>query len=212
MHYVSESDTGHMTLMHERLARFHEVQRERGMSAAALARLPKLPDAARRIELPPVVFATRKNARNPQQQARAKVTINERVRVRGKFAPRNLPPEVIARGSYYRGETDPQELARVKAIAGEVAKVCGIDDPQRMLFSKRIRRFGLGRKITTKLAHDLVRMSIHRIADVMGVETTSIRYYLRWLDENERYASIVYARSLEAVRARWPEYNAREAA
>lgn len=207
MHYVAESDTGHMTQMHERLVRFHAAQRARGMSEAALARLPKLPMRSAGVGLPPIVLATRNNAPDPAQQARAKKSIQSRVRVRGVFAPRNLPPDVIERGFYYRGETDPRELARVKAIAGEVARIYGIGDPHRMLSSQRVRRFGLGRKITTKLAHDLVCMSISRISDVMGVDTTSIRYYLRWLDDNEKYAAVIYARALAAIRARWPEYR-----
>lgn len=80
MHYVMESDTGHMTLMHARLARFHEVQRQRGMSEAALAKLPPLPKRAARLDagLPPVVLATRKNANTSDYWQAAANLINRR--------------------------------------------------------------------------------------------------------------------------------------
>lgn len=84
--YVVESDTGHMTQMHARLARFHEVQRQRGMSEAAIARLPSLPKRAARLDagLPPVVLATRKNANtDAYQRAAAQLAWRRKIKREG---------------------------------------------------------------------------------------------------------------------------------
>lgn len=84
--YVVESDTGHMTQMHARLARFHEVQRQRGMSEAALAKLPALPKRAVRLDarLPPVVLATARNSTTDvYQQAAAQLAWRRKIKREG---------------------------------------------------------------------------------------------------------------------------------
>jgi hypothetical protein len=55
------TDIAHTQLLIDRIERLHASARARGMSEAAIARLPKLPQYAKPMELPPVVLATKRN-------------------------------------------------------------------------------------------------------------------------------------------------------
>ena len=86
MHYIPDSDTGHLTLMHARLKRLHDSMRRRGASESALAKLPPLPRVMPRADagLPPVVLATSRNSStNQYQQAAAQLAWRRKLKREG---------------------------------------------------------------------------------------------------------------------------------
>jgi hypothetical protein len=220
MSYVGESDTGHMTLMHARLKRLHDSMAARGASSSALARLPQLPRLAKPLGegLPPIVLATPKNGTDYVTQAKMRAARELRgvpgyVSNRVHKAKQTIKPY---RGVGYavmcfRGETDPADLARARAIVIAAATANGINSWR--IFDKRKPNQVIAvRRHCIKIALELTRLSSARMAAIFGQpDHSTIRHNHRrakfLLNSGDPVAVKIHARALEAVYARFPEYR-----
>lgn len=218
MHYVVESDTGHMTLMHARLKRLHDSMAARGASPSAMARLPRLPVKAKPIELPQPVLATAKNGTDYVTQAKMREARELRgvpghVSSRVHKAKQTIKPY---RGVGYavmcfRGDTDPADLARARAIVIAAANANGINSWR--IFDKRKPNQVIAvRRHCIQIALELTRLSSARMAAIFGQpDHSTIRHNHRrakfLLHSGDPVAVKIHARALEAVYTRFPEYR-----
>lgn len=219
MHYVADSDTGHMTQMHARLKRLHDSMARRGASPAALARLPALPKRAARLDagLPPVVLATPRNGTDYVTQAKMR-TARELRGVPGHVsrihkAKQTIKPyrDVGYAVRIFKGETDPADLARARAIIIAGATANGINSWR--IFEKRKPAEVIAvRRICIKIALELTRLSSARMAAIFGQpDHSTIRHNHRrakfLLHIQDPEAVKIHTTALEAVYTRFPEYR-----
>ena len=115
---IGASDSvGHAQAMFDRQARFHAFQRSRGMSEAALSRLP-FPPKIEPIGLQGYI-ATKADAGNLRKQQQARAWAKDRPRRSGRFvSTANSGPRLT--------EATDEDRARIAAIHDAVAKVFGV--------------------------------------------------------------------------------------
>lgn len=213
--YVAEEDTGHMTLMHARLKRLHDSMAARGASPSAMARLPQLPQMAKPIELPPPVLATRKNGTDYVTQARMrKVREPGYVRLHRIHKAKQTIRSYRDLGydvKFIKGETDPADLARARAIVIAAATANGINS-WRIFDRSKPNEVVAVRRICIKIALELTRLSSARMAALFGQpDHSTIRHnhrrarFLLHIEDPE--AVKIHAAALEAVYTRFPEYR-----
>lgn len=215
MHYVAESDTGHMALMHARLKSLHDSMAARGASEAAMARLPKLPQMVKPIVLPPTVLATPKNGTDYVTQAKMRkvrepgyVSLRSVHKAKQTIKPyRNVGYAV----KIFKGETDPADLARARAIIIAAATANGINS-WRIFDRAKPNEVIAVRRISIKIALELTGLSSARMAAIFGMpDHSTIRHNHRranfFLDIGDPEAVKIHAAALEAVYTRFPEYR-----
>lgn len=174
--YVPETDTGHMTSMHERLERFHAVQRARGMSDSAIARLPKIPTRMKPVDadLPPVLLATKPHPRAPSKLC---IPLAKR-----KKRPVNPVAQEYRRHLAAGIEGRAKTLSRV--LLNILSKSSGLSEYRitghgNSMFPSRVRALGI-------LAARDRGLSVEVSAAIFGRERTAVTYAAKkipgWLE------------------------------
>lgn len=178
MHFMPDSDTGHLSLMHTRLKALHDSMRRRGASEAAIARLPKLPKRVMPIDhgLPPIVLATKPHPRAPQTATGEPYTRQARsVNPVAEEYKRQLRESL---GGFYK------RLAR--RIVTTLVKSSGVSEyyltgPGQEQFSARVRAIGM-------LAARDQGMTVAEAAAIFGRERTAVTHAKNsvpgWLEED----------------------------
>lgn len=217
--YVADSDTGTMTQMHARLKRLHDSMARRGASPSAMARLPALPRLMKPLGegLPPIVLATPRNGTDYVTQAKMRAA-RELRGVPGHVsrihkAKQTIKPyrDVGYAVKIFKGETDPADLARARAIVIAGATANGINSWRIFDRAKPAEVIAV-RRICIKIALELTRLSSARMAAIFGQpDHSTIRHnhrrakFLLHIENPE--AVQIHAKALEAVYARFPEYR-----
>ena len=206
-------DIGHAQMLFDRQYRLHASMRARGASASAIARLPKLPRFAKSPDLPPVL-ATYRDATNYAQQELAKRGVRKR-----KYASKALALHAAIKRQPIERESDvekivgpihPQVTARVKAIAGEVAKAAGVPAEQILAYATP-RRLARLNHMAIYVATVLTDVGVIRLGEIFGYsDHTSARYGVQkakyMLTMAYPSALELHEKALTAIKARWPEY------
>lgn len=201
------SDIGHYSWLTGRLSRLHAVQASRGMSAAALARLPQ-PPATYNEPLPVrTVLATKRDAIRYDLQAKMLKVQHERGAA-GRFKP-----SPYAKTRSLTWEKDPQRhnrLQRMNAIIEIVAKAGGVEGYQIRQKDAR-KRFTIPRSLAIHLVRKLVEPPVYVIADAMGYSDVSTpRFHAskvrRRLEFGHQAVVEIHDRAMAEIVKRWPEY------
>lgn len=105
----------------------------------------------------------------------------------------------------------PQVTARIKAIAGEVARASGVQLSQ-VLAYRGIRRNGVAKHLAVYFVAKLTSAPMYRIAKVFSYrDHTSARYGVQKTDYKLNIGDpvfwAVHDRAERAIKARWPEYE-----
>lgn len=220
MHFAADSDSGHMTLMHARLKRLHDSMAARGASPVAMARLPQLPMLAKPLGegLPPIVLATARNGTDYVTQAKMRAARELRgvpghISSRVHKAKQTIKPyrDVGYAVKFIKGETDPADLARARAIVIAAATANGINS-WRIFDRAKPSEVIAVRRHCIKIALELTRLASGRIAALFGQpDHSTIRHNHRrakfLLHTGDPEAVKIHAAALEAVYARFPEYR-----
>lgn len=202
---------GHAQMLFDRQYRLHASMRARGASESAIARLPKMPRFAQTLDLKPVL-ATHRDATNYALQALAKQkrpTSHKALALHAKI--KRQPIERKTDVEKIIGPIHPQVTARVKAIAGEVARVAGIPAEQLLAYATP-RRLSRQKHIAMYLAATLTDVGIIRLGEIFQYsDHTSARYAVQKASYMIRmaYPSVLelHDKALTAIKERWPEYG-----
>lgn len=204
------SDTGHYSWLSGRTARFLAHQKRRGMSAAALERLPKVPKLPEPIVLQPVL-ATKRHAVNPIVQA-TQLAIQERKRrMKGKQKRRvKLTTRVPKAVPWAKDPDRAERLQRAKEIVALMAEISGIA-VRDMDARNRNQRFSLPRDVAAFLMMNLVSVPSGVIAEIFDYDdgATARRMVFRVrarIRDKDPITTDLHDRAMAAVKARWPEY------
>ncbi|MFP5204068.1 MAG: helix-turn-helix domain-containing protein [Acidobacteriota bacterium] len=205
------ADRGIADLHWERIARLHESMRARGASEAAMARLPKLPRKVEEVTLRPVL-ATRSDAVNVAFQdlgRRKKAALHKALAMHARI--KREPIERDAAVEAIVGPIHPQVTARVKAIAGEVAKAAGVTAEELLAYATP-RRLSRQKHMAIYLAAKLTDVGVIRLGEIFNYsDHTSARYAVQKAAYMLRmaYPSALdlHEKALTAIRTRWPEYE-----
>ncbi len=201
---------------YDAIERLHANSRARGMSEAAIAKLPKLPVYVKPIVVPPPVMATARNAGFDMAASRvARDSAWKRFQKRGPGHLRRQEIKALPfEHTTHTIHTPPSiaEMARAKAITAIVATAAKLE-PYQIGGKDRSRRLTTIRHLAIKIVAELMHFSTPRLTKIFGFKNDSAcRYAIQkaqWLLSlgDERVCQ-VYAESLTAIRQRWPEYAA----
>ncbi|MFZ5783959.1 MAG: helix-turn-helix domain-containing protein [Pseudomonadota bacterium] len=185
---------------------------ERGMSAAAMSKIPPMPRIEETV-LPPVVLATKAHGIRPMHQRAGKmrkfpspVALEVHAKIKALPIERTHMP-----GGPGMKDESPGKTARIKAMTNVVATEAGYRGEQLMSY-RTIRSAVIPKHVALYIVARLVEVSLPRLAELYGYKDhTSVRYAIQHakhlLSTGHQAAIRLHNRSLEAIARRWPEYR-----
>lgn len=200
-------DGGHYSYLTGKTARFVAHQRSRGMSAGALARLPKVSDLDN-AQLPTrSVLARKPTAHGIGIHPWSLKTpgMSETARERLRSAKCHDLPFQIAWG----GLPDERVTARAKAIINEVAAALGVEGYQ-IANRRQGSRFAVARQIAIYMVMQYAKTSIEGAAELFDLKDgKTIRYALGrvalMVEAGDRTFVLAHDAAQAAIVSRWPE-------
>jgi hypothetical protein len=165
-------DCGHYSYLSGRLARFRAVQEARGMSPAALARLPKGSNLPEPVVLRPVL-ATKRHAINHLNQEAQKALVRKRG-ANGKFVASGQTPQRKTRIRWvnYDPNINRSMPPRVQQIVRACAEAFEVS-PGDLLSGAKPNWIARPRFAAIRLMRVLLRFSLPSIGRVLGRDHSS---------------------------------------
>lgn len=181
---------GHFDLLQAKTASVFEAARKRGMSAAALARLPK-PIIVKRDALPPVVLATKAHATNFNRQD------GSRRSAQARSAGKDFKPRARVPADHLREVVDVT-ARRFNLTGKQVSTVT------------RQREIIAARHVAVVTALEITGATQSNLAAAMGVSLDVVKCSLRYgqsvINNYAGYAE-KYGAAKADIYARWPQYR-----
>lgn len=178
----------------------------RGASEAAIARFPAPPKP-----LPPLpkraTLAVAERLSNKARKAKQRHVFP----LPGEARKARIKRQPIDRDVNYVGfSLPPQVTARIKAIAGEVARAAGVQLSQVLAF-RGLRQGCVAKHLAIYFVAKLTNAPMYRIAAVFSYrDHTSARYGVQKTEYQLMVGNpvtwAVHDRAAAAIKARWPEY------
>ena len=180
---------------------------KRGASADALAKFPKMaepmPPLPKRATLAQADRLSERAKKARQQKVFSAPCYARHARIKRIDISRevervghNLPPVLTA---------------RIKAIAGEVARAAGLQTEQ-ILAVRAVRRGTVVKHMALYMVAELTKAPMYRIAEIFNyADHTSARYAMQRTRYNLTIGNLhvirLYAAAKAAILQRWPEYE-----
>lgn len=181
-------------------------QQARGMSDAALSRLPKPPKAPEPIELKPVL-ATSRDATRFDISERSKQIAHDRT-TRGRFAEmiKATSPEFKVK---WRDQSDMSaRVGRAKAITGIVARLTG-NTPEQLFLRPRGYKFKLAWQMAIYLSVQVTGIPLQRVDRLFNYINNhhssmhAIKRVQFLRNSGDEVATDLYKRARAEILSRW---------
>lgn len=199
---------------YDAIERLHANSRARGMSDAAIAKLPKLPVYVKPIELPPVVLATTRNGAFPAMKNSTRTALRRHRTASGRWSGGGT--DIVLKGlvvPHIPPATVEEKKVRAREIAILTAEVNNINITQVMGRHVRDRPVTLARHMGVALAAVFTKLSWGQLSLVFmggGVNSYFCRNAVQRieyrLDMEDHAAEAVLRKAIDVIRQRFPEY------